>query len=100
MNDHVNNVKYVYWILDSVPRWLPEGHERGAVSMEFRKEVAIDTIVHSLSKVINDDNAAAGNGNGGADDHGNASPVEMDHLLCLEDGSEILRARTTWNPKP
>ncbi|CAI0472649.1 unnamed protein product [Linum tenue] len=85
VNHHVNNVKYVDWILDSVPRSLPEGHELRAMTIQFRKEVAIDT-------------AGSGNGNGGGRGADNA-PVEVDHLLCLEDGSEILRARTTWKPK-
>ncbi|CAI0422029.1 unnamed protein product [Linum tenue] len=97
VNHHVNNVKYVDWILDSVPRSLPEGHELHAMTIEFRKEVAIDTVVHSLSKLKYEDNATAGE-NGDGHGHGDA-PVEVDHLLCLEDGSEILRARTTWNPK-
>ncbi|CAL1400121.1 unnamed protein product [Linum trigynum] len=98
VNHHVNNVKYVDWILDSVPGSLPEGHELHAMTIEFRKEVAIDTVVHSLSK-RNSRAAAAADGNVNGDDHGDFAPVEVDHLLCLEDGSEILRARTTWNPK-
>ncbi|CAI0471777.1 unnamed protein product [Linum tenue] len=99
VNHHVNNVKYVDWILDSVPRSLPEGHELRAMTIQFRKEVAIDTVVHSLSRRNNSGSnaaAAAGSGNGNGADN---APVEVDHLLCLEDGSEILRARTTWKPK-
>ncbi|CAL1399129.1 unnamed protein product [Linum trigynum] len=103
VNHHVNNVKYVDWILDSVPRSLPEGHELREMTIQFRKEVAIDTVVHSLSRRNNSGTAAAaagsGNGNGGQGHGADDAPVEVDHLLCLEDGSEILRARTTWKPK-
>ncbi|XP_062156884.1 palmitoyl-acyl carrier protein thioesterase, chloroplastic-like [Alnus glutinosa] len=89
MNQHVNHVKYISWILEGAPPSVLESHKISSMTLEYRKECGRDSMVQSLSAV---------NRNGSShstEDEG----VEVDHLLQLEDGYEILRARTLWLPK-
>ncbi|MCL7050248.1 hypothetical protein MKW94_002409 [Papaver nudicaule] len=68
-NQHVNNVKYIRWIL------------------EYRKECEMGNMLQSLTAV------------GAQQITGSSKTmVECDHTLLLEDGSEVLRGRTIWRP--
>jgi len=89
VNLHVNNVKYIGWILESVPQAILESHELASMTLEYRRECGKDSVLQSLTAVSG---AAIGN-------LGNAGEVECQHLLRLESGAEILRARTEWKPK-
>ncbi|XP_027329517.1 palmitoyl-acyl carrier protein thioesterase, chloroplastic-like [Abrus precatorius] len=90
VNQHVNNVKYVGWILESAPQPLLENHELCAMTLEYRRECGRNSVLESLTDVSGVD---VGNlADGGF--------VECKHLLRLEDGSEIVRGRTEWRPKP
>uniref|UniRef100_O24419 Acyl-[acyl-carrier-protein] hydrolase n=1 Tax=Myristica fragrans TaxID=51089 RepID=O24419_MYRFG len=88
VNQHVNNVKYIGWILESVPSSLLESHELYGMTLEYRKECGKDGLLQSLTAVASDYG-------GGSLEAG----VECDHLLRLEDGSEIMRGKTEWRPK-
>lgn len=89
VNLHVNNVKYVGWILESAPVSLLESHELAGLTVEYRRECLRDSVVQSLTSVLSND---VGNlANGGF--------VECQHLLRLENGGEILKGRTEWRPK-
>ncbi|KAK6941566.1 Acyl-ACP-thioesterase, N-terminal [Dillenia turbinata] len=89
VNQHVNNVKYIGWILESAPRSILESHELFSITLEYRRECGKDSVLDSLTAVSD---------NGAVDllDSGN---IECKHMLRLEDGSEVLRARTEWRPK-
>ncbi|TKY73229.1 Palmitoyl-acyl carrier protein thioesterase [Spatholobus suberectus] len=90
VNQHVNNVKYVGWILESAPQLLLENHELCAMTLEYRRECGRNSVLDSLTDVS------------GAD-VGNLADTgffECKHLLRLEDGAEIVRGRTQWRPKP
>ncbi|RDX67883.1 Palmitoyl-acyl carrier protein thioesterase, chloroplastic [Mucuna pruriens] len=90
VNQHVNNVKYVGWILESAPQPLMENHELCAMTLEYRRECGRNSVLDSLTDVSGAD---VGNlANGGI--------FECKHLLRLEDGAEIVRGRTGWRPKP
>jgi fatty acyl-ACP thioesterase B len=89
VNQHVNNVKYRGWILESAPLALVESHELTGMILEYRRECAKDSILQSLA-------AISGAHVGGLQDSGH---VECQHLLRLKEGPEVLRARTTWRPK-
>ncbi|KAL8136422.1 hypothetical protein V2J09_002423 [Rumex salicifolius] len=89
VNQHVNNVKYIGWILESAPLALVESHELTGMILEYRRECAKDSILQSLA-------AISGAHVGGLQDSGH---VECQHLLRLKEGAEVLRARTTWRPK-
>ncbi|KAK8545212.1 hypothetical protein V6N13_066504 [Hibiscus sabdariffa] len=89
VNQHVNNVKYIGWILESTPLPILESHELSSVTLEYRRECGRDSVLQSLSAVS---------------DHGDGNSVslnetEYQHLLRLEEGSEVLRGRTQWRPK-
>lgn len=91
VNQHVNNVKYISWILDSVPVSLLETHQMAGMTLEYRKECGRDSVLNSLT------NAAA---QGSLEPWSPDSLVECHHLLQLDDGkAEILRGRTQWRPK-
>ncbi|KAL6974346.1 Palmitoyl-acyl carrier protein thioesterase, chloroplastic [Sarracenia purpurea var. burkii] len=89
VNQHVNNVKYIGWILESAPLPIAESHELYSITVEYRRECRRDSVVESLT-------AVSGGGMGGLADSGY---VECQHLLRLEGGAEILKARTEWRPK-
>ncbi|RDX87604.1 Palmitoyl-acyl carrier protein thioesterase, chloroplastic, partial [Mucuna pruriens] len=90
INQHVNNVKYIGWILESAPQEILESHELSAMTLEYRRECGRDSVLHSLTAV-----SGADIGNLAQSGH-----VECKHLLRLEDGPEIVRGRTEWRPKP
>ncbi|URE02139.1 Myristoyl-acyl carrier protein thioesterase [Musa troglodytarum] len=88
INQHVNNVKYIGWILESTPISILESHELAGMTLEYRRECGRDSVLQSLTAISN---------------HGsNCSPeagIECQHLLRLESGAEITRGRTEWRPK-
>ncbi|CAL1400218.1 unnamed protein product [Linum trigynum] len=86
INYHVSNVKYIDWIIEGAPRWILESRELCGMTLEYKKECRIDDGgIQSLSKMVG--NSLEGDG------------VELEHSLCMEDGSEIMRARTSWRIK-
>ncbi|KAL1291285.1 hypothetical protein HN51_059835 [Arachis hypogaea] len=90
VNQHVNNVKYIGWLLESAPQAILESHELRAMTLEYRRECGKDSVLDSLTDVSGAD---IGNLAGGGS-------LECKHLLRLEDGGEIVRGRTEWRPKP
>ncbi|XP_047308819.1 palmitoyl-acyl carrier protein thioesterase, chloroplastic-like [Impatiens glandulifera] len=91
VNQHVNNVKYIGWILEGAPAAILESHELYGVTIEYRRECGRDSVLQSLTDVVK------GIGVGGLLDSGF---IECKHALRLEDnGAEILKARTEWRPK-
>ncbi|KAF8026814.1 hypothetical protein BT93_F3332 [Corymbia citriodora subsp. variegata] len=89
VNRHVNNTKFINWIVEVIPQSILESHELHDVNIEFRRECGKDSSLRSLSTEVRDDL-----GDGEAKEG-----IEFDHLLLLEDGSEIARARTKWRPR-
>ncbi|WOK97036.1 palmitoyl-acyl carrier protein thioesterase, chloroplastic [Canna indica] len=88
VNQHVNNVKYIGWILESAPISILESHELASLTLEYRRECGRDSVLQSLTAV--------------SDKTIDASPeagIECQHLLRLESGAEIVRGRTEWRPK-
>jgi len=90
VNQHVNNVKYIGWILESAPLPIVESHELCGMTLEYRRECGRDSVLQSLT-------AVSGDGVGGLADSGGY--VECRHLLRLEGGAEIVKGRTEWRPK-
>uniref|UniRef100_A0A5B7AX50 Acyl-[acyl-carrier-protein] hydrolase n=1 Tax=Davidia involucrata TaxID=16924 RepID=A0A5B7AX50_DAVIN len=89
VNQHVNNVKYIGWILESAPLPILENHELSSMTLEYRKECGRDSVLQSLTAVSGAD---IGNLLG-------SGYVKCQHLLRLEGGAEIVKARTEWRPK-
>ncbi|KAB1200126.1 Palmitoyl-acyl carrier protein thioesterase, chloroplastic [Morella rubra] len=88
-NQHVNNVKYVGWILESAPVKIMESHEVSKITLEYKRECGKDYVLQSLTTV-------SGNSVGNL---GNLAVIDCQHFLGLEDGEEILRGKTVWRPK-
>ncbi|KAK4764596.1 hypothetical protein SAY86_025686 [Trapa natans] len=89
VNQHVNNVKYLSWILECAPQQILETHELSAITLEYRRECGRDSILQSLAKISGDRTGL----------EAESCEVECQHLLRLESGPEIVRARTEWRPK-
>lgn len=64
-----------------------ESHELCSMTLEYRRECGRDSVLQSLT-------AVSGEGY-----LGNMGEIECQHLLQLEEGSEIVRGRTQWRPK-
>ncbi|KAE8682403.1 hypothetical protein F3Y22_tig00111244pilonHSYRG00082 [Hibiscus syriacus] len=92
VNYHVNNAKYLDWILESTLNSIIHIHELWKINFEYRKECLKDDVIQSLSRVVtNETNHLWINGcNRG---------VELEHILRLESGMQVLRARTAWRPR-
>ncbi|KAK8474027.1 hypothetical protein V6N13_144281 [Hibiscus sabdariffa] len=89
VNYHVNNAKYLDWVLESTPDWIIYSHELWKINFEYRKECLKDDVIQSLSRVVTDET-----------DGLSVRMVEMEHVLRLASGIQVLRARTGWRPTP
>ncbi|BBN02782.1 hypothetical protein MPTK1_2g18080 [Marchantia polymorpha subsp. ruderalis] len=49
VNKHINNVKYMRWVMESVPPSTSETHELSTVTLEYRRECQLEDIVESLT---------------------------------------------------
>ncbi|KAL3696425.1 hypothetical protein R1sor_010501 [Riccia sorocarpa] len=49
MNQHVNNVKYIGWMLESLPSPVSEGHELTKMTLEYRRECNQSDVVQSMT---------------------------------------------------
>ncbi|XP_047075068.1 palmitoyl-acyl carrier protein thioesterase, chloroplastic-like [Lolium rigidum] len=88
VNQHVNNVKYIGWILESAPISILEKHELASMTLEYRKECDRDSVLQSLTNV-----------SGECVDSSSGSAIQCDHLLQLESGADVVKAHTKWRPK-
>ncbi|CAL5438559.1 unnamed protein product [Camellia sinensis] len=96
VNQHVNNVKHIGWILEvnnagycRVHHCQFWSHELCGMTLEYRRECGRDSVLQSLTTV-------SGGGVGSLVDPGY---VECQHLLRLEGAAEIVKGRTEWRPK-
>ncbi|XP_077221077.1 palmitoyl-acyl carrier protein thioesterase, chloroplastic-like [Tasmannia lanceolata] len=117
MNHHVNNVKYVRWMLEAIPDLFFEGHQLSSIILEYRRECGSSDIVQSLCEPDegaiheeeNDMNLLRGFsltpqilGGHGLLGSFDKWPLRYTHLLQMKGESkneEIVRGRTTWRKK-
>ncbi|XP_043723017.1 oleoyl-acyl carrier protein thioesterase 1, chloroplastic-like [Telopea speciosissima] len=105
MNQHVNNVTYIGWLLESMPQEIIDTHELQKVTLDYRRECQHDDVVDSLTsmELIEDAEAIAElNGtNGSAIEWKNKDDCrQFLHFLRLPGGGlEINRGRTEWRRK-
>ncbi|KAG7973779.1 hypothetical protein I3843_06G014300 [Carya illinoinensis] len=121
MNQHVNNVKYLRWMLETIPDEILESHQLCSIILEYRRECGSSDIVQSLCHPDEDGILKDGlkqnndisllNGfslvseileGGGLLGSYEKAPLRYTHLLQTqgERGSEeIVRGRTTWKRK-
>ncbi|KAL1806980.1 hypothetical protein DCAR_0832844 [Daucus carota subsp. sativus] len=97
MNHHVNNVKYVGWMLETMPDEFMEQYQLCNIILEYRKECGSSDIVQSLSEPdeenrTTDESLRSLNG----------MQIKYTHLLQTKGevkNEEIVRGRTTWRKK-
>ncbi|KAJ0006675.1 hypothetical protein Pint_29919 [Pistacia integerrima] len=54
-NQHVSHIKLVNYVLEGVPRSFVESHELCVMTLEYRKECNVDSVLQSLSKISGND---------------------------------------------
>ncbi|KAE9608587.1 putative oleoyl-[acyl-carrier-protein] hydrolase [Lupinus albus] len=94
-NLHVNNVKYIGWMLESVPKEVLKEYNMSSMTLEYRRECTESDLLESMTspaeKVTGDTNTSSSIPK---------SNLQYSHLLRLQDNKgEILRARTQWHLK-
>ncbi|XP_061351415.1 palmitoyl-acyl carrier protein thioesterase, chloroplastic-like [Gastrolobium bilobum] len=122
MNQHVNNVKYVRWMLENIPDQFLEGFQLSGITLEYRRECGSSDIVQSLCEpeedeilhgVVEQDYCTSLlNGlslaspdiinGGGVLTCLEQRPIRYTHLLQIKgekQNDEIVRGRTTWKRK-
>ncbi|XP_027359968.1 palmitoyl-acyl carrier protein thioesterase, chloroplastic-like [Abrus precatorius] len=95
VNEHVNNVKYIGWILESMPREVLDNYNMTSMTIEFRRECTQSNVLESMSNPSSSVIGASDNNSV------NRKPgLQYTHLLRLQDNkAELVRARTEWNLK-
>lgn len=63
--------------------------ELAGITLEYRRECRKDSVLESLTSVVENE----------VGDLANSGFIECQHLLRLESGGEIVKARTDWRPK-
>ncbi|KAI4326374.1 hypothetical protein MLD38_031696 [Melastoma candidum] len=106
MNQHVNNVAYIGWVLESLPQEIIDSYELETITLDYRRECQHDDVVDSLSSPETNGNnkeLSQLNGTNGS----TASTMENNdhrkflHFLRVSGGGlEINRGRTEWRKKP
>ncbi|XWS37093.1 hypothetical protein CRYUN_Cryun19dG0013200 [Craigia yunnanensis] len=94
-NQHVNNVKYIGWILESVLMDVLEDYNLTSMTLEYRRECLqfnlLESLTSSTENVTEDSNNNSNN---------RKADLEYTHLLRMQDDkAEIVRARTEWQSK-
>ncbi|AES73040.1 putative oleoyl-[acyl-carrier-protein] hydrolase [Medicago truncatula] len=95
VNQHVNNVKYIGWILESVPIKVLEDYNMTSLTLEFRRECTQSDTLESLTcpteRVIGESDNNSSN---------RKPDQQYTHLLRLQDDQkDVVRARSEWNLK-
>ncbi|KAL8129288.1 hypothetical protein V2J09_018443 [Rumex salicifolius] len=100
MNQHVNNVTYIGWVLESIPQEIINTHELGSITLDYRRECQHGNVVDSLTTTESRSAVSSVNGSNYEDESDTKSPQFL-HLLRLSgNGEEINRGRTEWRKKP
>ncbi|CAM6007704.1 unnamed protein product [Sphagnum balticum] len=92
MNQHVNNVKYITWTLESIPNEFKENYEVSMITLEYRREVGKGDKVDSLARLEPCD------GNNDISALEGLSQPQFIHLIRNQEGDEINKGRTVWRP--
>ncbi|KAJ1271222.1 hypothetical protein BS78_06G112300 [Paspalum vaginatum] len=117
MNHHVNNVKYVKWMIETLPDHFLQQNQLSSIILEYRKECGSSDTVQSICQpdegsvpTEGDVSMAIGPSLSPEIISGHHSlagalhqwPMKYTHLLQLKAGDkyeEIVRGRTTWKKK-
>ncbi|KAL7600468.1 hypothetical protein Lser_V15G24081 [Lactuca serriola] len=89
INNHVNHVKYIGLILESVPKTIIENYEIDSITLEYYRECTKDHKLQSFTSILKKDN----------DEISDFEIVDCQHLLQFESGSNIMKGGTRWRLK-
>uniref|UniRef100_A0ACD5XTV8 Uncharacterized protein n=1 Tax=Avena sativa TaxID=4498 RepID=A0ACD5XTV8_AVESA len=95
MNQHVNNVTYIGWVLESIPQDIIDTHELQTITLDYRRECQHDDIVDSLTYIEEADEESS-NGSPFAALHPEEKRQFLHCLRFAQAGDEINRGRTVW----
>jgi fatty acyl-ACP thioesterase A len=90
MNQHLNNVTYLAWCLETVPLDVYTSCQLHQVEIDYKAECAAGDTVDCFGARLTEPSAAAANVNGTGTQH-------LLHTL-QRGGSELVRCRTAWRP--
>ncbi|KAI3975930.1 hypothetical protein MKX01_016613 [Papaver californicum] len=94
-NQHVNNVKYIGWILESVPINVLEDYNLTSMTLEFRRECRQSNLLESLTHMEVIEAVEITN-----KESKTKADFRSTHLIRMqEDKAEIVRARAEWRSK-
>ncbi|KAK9140923.1 hypothetical protein Scep_010604 [Stephania cephalantha] len=104
MNQHVNNVTYIGWVLESIPQEIIDSHELEKITLDYRRECQHDDIVDSLASPELEDAEVVllqegANGSASSKKLGEDSRQFLHFLRLSRDGLEMNRGRTEWRRK-
>ncbi|KAI3729392.1 hypothetical protein L6452_18049 [Arctium lappa] len=120
MNKHVNNVKYLGWMLEAIPDECLESYQLSDITLEYRRECGSSDVVQSLCEPeeigmikdgVQDTNLMDRCSIGGGIIQGNGllncllnegSTIRYTHLLQAKEESkcqEIVRGKTIWKKR-
>ncbi|KAL8196394.1 hypothetical protein R6Q57_024689 [Mikania cordata] len=111
MNYHVNNVKYVGWMLEAIPDEYLETYQLSNIILEYRRECGSSDVVQSLCEPEDDKDITkyvdrCTIGVGGAAELWNCfmneGTIRFTHGLLVKEESkchEIVRGKTTWKKR-
>lgn len=105
MNQHVNNVTYIGWVLESMPQEIIDSHELQTITLDYRRECQHDDVVDSLTSVEPLEGGEeiselrGTNGSAVTAEHKQDCRQFLHVLRLSGDGPEINRGRTEWRKK-
>ncbi|RLM84752.1 palmitoyl-acyl carrier protein thioesterase, chloroplastic-like [Panicum miliaceum] len=99
VNQHVNNVKYIGWILESVPLDVLEDYHLTSITLDYRRECRQSQLLESLTSMTTTSSPATAEPPLPATSRCSAD-LHSTHLIRQQDdGAEIVRARAEWRCK-
>ncbi|GAB2240964.1 hypothetical protein Droror1_Dr00021482 [Drosera rotundifolia] len=91
-NRHVNYIKYVGWILESVPTGVLANYDIKSITLAYRKKCRQGDVLDSLSRMKQSTSDSP--------DLASVANMESIHLLRKQDDkARVLHARISWRPK-
>jgi acyl-ACP thioesterase len=82
MHHHVNNIKYIEWILDSYPFEMNQTHQIHTFEINFLAESSYGDAISIQTDTVKE-----------------SSPAFLHSIFRKEDGRELCRARSGWKRK-
>ncbi|CAI9287684.1 unnamed protein product [Lactuca saligna] len=92
INQHVNNVKSIGMILESVPKTIIENYEIHNMTLDYYREFTNDNILQSFTSILTNNRAETSN----------YDTIDCEHLLRFDiggDSSNIMKGMTGWRLK-